>query len=499
MKGIPGVRQSFQNYLMVSVAVVSLAGCTLGPDFLRPTPPGITGYTSAPLPPETASADTIAGDAQRFLQDTDVPGQWWTLFRSPALDGLVEQSLRANPDIDAAQAALRQAHEGYIAQTGSLLPQVNGAGSVGRQQSTTTGKTFDLFNASVSVSYLVDVFGQVQRSVEASGALEENSRFQLEATYLTLTSNVITAAVQEASLSAQIAAIQDIITAQAQELDLLNQQFELGAVARGDVLAQQSQLASTQASLPPVQKQLEQTRNTISILTGRFPSENQMPDLQLTDLQLPQDLPLSLPSKLIEQRPDIRASEALLHNASAQIGVATANLFPQFTVTGGLNDNASELGSFFNGGNSGWSILAGFTAPIFRGGTLRAQERAAYDVFDRSAAQYRSTVLNAFANVANVLAALQLDAETVKTQLYAEQTAQQSLDITQERFQAGAIAYLSLLDAQRTYQQARIALVIAQANRFADTVALFQALGGGWWNRDDVPVLRNPTGFARIP
>ncbi len=498
-EGVPGVRQSFKNILMVSAATLALAGCTLGPDFFRPTPPGITGYTAEPLPPETASADTIAGDAQRFLQDTDVPGQWWSLFRSPVLDGLVDQALRANPDIDAAQATLRQAHENYLAQEGSFFPQVNGSGSFGRQQLTTTGKSFDLFNASVSVSYLVDVFGQVRRSVEASGALEENSRFQLEATYLTLTSNVITAAIQEASLSAQIAALQDIITAQAQELDLLNQQFELGAVARGDVLQQQSQLAATQASLPPVQKQLEQTRNTISILTGRFPSEDQIPNLQLTDLQLPQDLPLSLPSKLIEQRPDIRASEALLHNASANIGVATANLFPQFTVTGSLNDNANQLGNFFNGANTGWSLLAGFTAPIFRGGTLRAQERAAYDTFDRTAAQYRGTVLNAFANVANVLAALQLDAENVKTQLFAEQTAEQSLEITQERFQAGAIAYLSLLDAQRTYQQARIALVIAQANRFADTVALFQALGGGWWNRQDVPVLRDPQGFARIP
>ena len=493
------MRQSFRGFLMVSVAAAGLAGCTLGPDFFRPAPPNVTGYTAEPLPAETASADTIAGDAQRFLQDTDVPGQWWTLFQSPALNSLVDQALRANPDIDAAQAALRQAHENYLAQAGSFFPQVSGSGSFGRQQSTSTGASFDLFNASVNVSYVADVFGQVRRSVEASGALEENSRFQLEATYLTLTSNVITAAIQEASLSAQIAAIEDIITAQSQELDLLNQQFELGAVARGDVLAQQSQLAATQASLPPVQKVLEQTRNTLSILTGRFPSENQIPDIQLTDLQLPRDLPLSLASKLVEQRPDIRASEALLHSASAQVGVATANLFPQFTVTGNLSDSANQLGNFFNGANTGWSILAGFTAPIFRGGTLRAQERAAYDVFDRTAAQYRSTVLNAFANVANVLAALQLDAENVKTQLFAEQTAQQSLDITQERFQAGAIAYLSLLDAQRTYQQARIALVIAQANRFADTVALFQALGGGWWNRQDVPAIKDPTGFARIP
>jgi NodT family efflux transporter outer membrane factor (OMF) lipoprotein len=467
---------------------------------LRPTPPAVTGYTATPLPPATVSADTpIAGDAQRFLQDTDVPGQWWSLFRSPLLDTLVEQALRANPDIEAAQATLRQAHENVIAQEGALFPQANGTGQAGRQQPVTTLKTLDLFNASVTVSYLIDVFGGVQRSVEASSALEENSRFSLEATYLTLTSNVITAAIQEGSLSAQIAAIQDIIAAQSQELDLLNQQFELGAVARGDVLAQQSQLAATQASLPPIQKQLEQVRNTLAILTGGFPSDSQIPNIELADLQLPPDLPLSLPSRLIEQRPDIRASEALLHNASAQIGIATANLFPQFTVTGSLSDSASQVGNFFTGTNTGWSLIAGLSAPIFRGGTLRAQQRAAYDAFDRTAAQYRGTVLNAFANVANVLSALQLDAENVKTQLYAEQTAEQSLEITQERFQAGAIAYLSLLDAQRTYQQARIALVIAQANRFADTVALFQALGGGWWNRQDVPEFHDPTGLARIP
>jgi len=494
------VRKTFISVLMLSAAAAALAGCTLGPDFLRPSPPDIATYTPQPLPPETASADTpIAGDAQRFLQDTDVPGQWWTLFRSPALNQLVEQALRANPDIDAAQAALRQAHENYLAQQGVDFPQVTGSASLGRQQLTSTGASFDLFNASVAVSYLVDAFGAQRRAEEASAAFEENSRFQLEATYLTLTSNVITATIQEAALDAQIAAILDIIAAQNQELDLLNQQFELGAVARGDVLAQQSQLAATQASLQPVQKQLEQTRNTLSILTGRFPAENQIPQLELADLQLPPDLPLSLPSKLVEQRPDIRASAATLHQSTAQIGVATANLFPQFTVTGSLADNANQLGYFFNGSNTGWSVLAGLTAPIFRGGTLRAQQRAAYDAFDRSAAQYRGAVLNAFANVANVLAALQLDAENVKTQLYAEQTAEQSLEITQERFQAGAIAYLSLLDAQRTYQQARIALVIAQANRFADTVALFQALGGGWWNRQDVPELRDPTGLARLP
>jgi len=493
------VLKTLSPFLLASAAAVGIAGCTVvGPDFAPPPPPMVTGYTSYPLPTATVSADTpIAGDAQRFLQDTDVPGQWWTLFGSPTLTTLVEQALRANPDIEAAQATLRQTHDNLTAQEGALFPQVNGSAQTGRQRS--NGRDFDLLNASVSVSYLIDAFGGVQRSIEASGALEENARFQLEATYLALTSNVITAAIQEGALSAQIAALQDIITAQSQELDLLNQQFELGAVARGDVLAQQSQLASTQASLPPVQKQLEQVRNTLAILTGRFPVNGQVPSLELADLRLPPDLPLSLPSNLIQQRPDIRASEALLHNATANVGVATANLFPQFTVTGSLSDSSNQLGGFFNGTNTGWSVLAGLTAPIFRGGTLRAQQRAAYDVLDRSAAQYRSTVLNAFANVANVLAALQLDAENVRTQLYAEQTAEQSLEITQERFQAGAIAYLSLLDAQRTYQQARIALVTAQANRFADTVALFQSLGGGWWNRQDVPEFHDATGLASIP
>lgn len=452
---------------------------------MRPAAPNVTGYTAEPLPAETASADTVGGDAQRFLQDADVPGRWWTLFGSDEITSLVDAALRNNPDIAAAQASLRQAQQNYLATSGALFPQVDANASVARQRSAQTGATFDLLNASVGVSYLLDIFGGVQRSIEASGATEDFQRFQLEATYLALISNVITAAIQEAALSAQITAIQDIIMAQSQALDLLNQQFELGAVARGDVLAQQSQLAATQASLPPLQRQLAQVRNLLATLLGSYPQQAQIPDVQLTDLQLPQELPLSVPSKLVEQRPDVRASEALLHQASALIGVATANQLPQITLSANVNDNAGAVGDFFNGQFLGWGVAAGLTAPIFNGGTLEAQKQASVAGYDRASAQYRATVLNAFSNVANVLAALQYDAETLRVQLYAEQTAGQSLEITTERFQAGAIAYLALLDAQRVYQQARIALVIAQANRFADTVALFQALGGGWWNRQD--------------
>jgi NodT family efflux transporter outer membrane factor (OMF) lipoprotein len=246
-------------------------------------------------------------------------------------------------------------------------------------------------------------------------------------------------------------------------------------------------LAQTQASLPPLQRELEQTRNQLSLLLGRFPADGRIPVIELTDLTLPVDLPVSLPSQLVEQRPDVRASESILHQATALIGVAEANLLPQLTLSGSFSSSSDVLGEFISFQNTVLELAAGVTQPIFRGGTLRAQRRAAIAQFERAAAQYRSTVLNAFTDVADVLAALQRDAEALQVQLYAEQTAAQSLEITTERFQAGAIAFLSLLDAQRVYQQAHILLVIAQANRYADTVALFTALGGGWWNRMDVP------------
>jgi NodT family efflux transporter outer membrane factor (OMF) lipoprotein len=443
-------------------------------------------YTEQALPPETVSADIQGGDAQRFLEGADVPGQWWTLFGSEAMNQLVQMALAGNPDIDAAQASLRVARQNYLATAGGLQPQVDARGGVQRERAINEGQTFDVFSASVDVAYAVDAFGGLRRGLEAAGAEEESTLFELEATYLSLISNVVITAVRQASLRAQIASQQDIINAQAQQLDLLNQQFELGAVARGDVLAQQSQLAQTQASLPPLQREVEQTRNQLALLLGRFPAEGQIPTIELTDLILPTELPISLPSKLVEQRPDVRASEATLHQASALIGVADANLLPQITLSGSLSSSSGVFTEFLTLQNTALNLAAGITQPIFNGGTLRAQQRAAVAQFDRAAALYRGTVLGAFTDVANVLAALQRDAETLQVQLYAEQTARQSLDITTERFQAGAIAYLSLLDAQRTYQQARILLVIAQANRYEDTVALFTALGGGWWNREDV-------------
>ena len=473
-------------FLLLSVSVAVLLGCTVGPNFERPAAPVVMRYTEQPLPPETVSAAIQGGDAQRFLEGADVPGQWWTQFASQALNQLVEMALAGNPNLEAAQASLRAARENYVATAGGLQPQVDARGGIQRERQINRGDTFDLFSASVDVSYAVDAFGGLRRGVEAAGAQEENTRFELEATYLSLISNVVVTAIQQASLRAQIASQLDIINAQSQQLDLLNQQFELGAVARGDVLQQQAQLAQTQASLPPLQRNLEQTRNQLALLLGRFPADAQIPIIELTDLTLPTELPVSLPSKLVEQRPDVRASEATLHEASARIGVAEANLLPQITLTGSLTSSSGVFSEFLTLNNTALELAAGITQPIFNGGTLRARQRQAVAQFDQAAAQYRSTVLGAFTDVADVLAALQRDAEALQVQLYAEQTARQSLDITTERFQAGAIAYLALLDAQRVYQQARILLVVAQANRYEDTVALFIALGGGWWNRQDV-------------
>ena len=441
----------------------------------------VTRYTEQPLPPETVSAEIQGGDGQRFLEGADVPGHWWTQFGSQALNQLVQMAYTGNPNILAAQASLRAAHENYVATAGGLQPQVDERGGLQRERRINDGDTFDLFTASLDVSYAVDAFGRLRRGLEAAGAQEENTQFKLEATYLSLISNVVITAIQQASLRAQIASQQDIINAQSQQLDLLNQQFELGAVARGDVLAQQSQLVQTQATLPLLQRNLEQTRNQLALLLGRFAADAQIPTIELTDLTLPTELPVSLPSKLVEQRPDVRACEATLHQAGALIGVAEANLLPQITLTGSLASSSGVLSAFLTLDNTVLELATGVTQPIFNGGTLRARQRQAIAQFDQAAAQYRGTVLGAFADVADVLAALQRDAETLQVQLYAEQTARQSLEITTERFQAGAIAYLSLLDAQRVYQQARILLVVAQANRYEDTVALFAALGGGWW------------------
>lgn len=482
---------------LLAVGVAALTDCAVGPDFEPPAAPDVTGYTAQPLAEQTSSADVKGGDAQRFVRDLDIPGQWWTLFHSEPLSALVEQALKNNPTLPAAEAALRVAWENVYAAEGAFFPTAVVSYSPSRDKTATgvvftaasSGKPwFTLHTAQVVVTYAPDVFGGTRRQVESLIATTEFQRFQLEAAYLTLTSNVVAAEVQEASLRGQIAATEEIIRIETQSLGILRKQLELGQVAGGDVAAVEATLAQAQATLSPLQKQLALQRDLLTALIGRLPSHEPAEKFEFASLQLPQDLPVSLPSKLVEQRPDIQSAEAQLHAASAQIGVAIAAQLPQFTLTANAGTVANQIGQLFITPETAfWTLAVNVAQTVFDAGTLLHKKRAADAAFEEAAAMYRSTVITAFQNVADALHALQSDAETLKAAYAAERAAFKSLEIARRQLQLGAIGYLGLLTVQNTYQTALIALVQAQAARYADTAALFQALGGGWWNRTDVP------------
>ncbi len=477
---------------IVVVAGLLLASCAVGPDFKKPAAPDISGYGPGGAQADTATTDVAGGEAQRFLEDKDIPGQWWALFHSEPLNELIAEALKTNPTLDAAQASLRQAQENAAAQTGVFFPSVTGNFSSTREKISGAqqgnprfSSIFTFTSGAVNVSYALDVFGGERRQLESAEALADYQRYQLEAAYLTLTSNIVAAAVEEASLRAQIAATQEIIDAETEQLNLLQRQVELGGVARAAVLAQQATLSATQATLPNLQKQLAQQRVLLTALAGRFPSQEISQTFDLATLQLPQELPLSVPSKLVEQRPDIQASQAQLHSASALVGVAVANMLPQITLSASYGNSVTQIGNLLSGPGI-WSVGAGLAQPLFKGGQLLHQKRAAEAAFDTAAAQYRNTVITAFQNVADALRALQSDADALAAQVAAERSAADSLAIARSQYQNGAINYATLLTAETTYQQAHINRVVAQATRFSDTAALFQALGGGWWNRDDL-------------
>jgi NodT family efflux transporter outer membrane factor (OMF) lipoprotein len=473
------------------VSAAAVSGCAVGPDFHPVAAPEVSGYTSKPLPAHTASADVIGGDPQSLQSGGDIPGQWWSLFHSAQLDRLVDEALEANPNVTAAQAALREANESAAAEKGYLYPSVT-AGVSGIRERRLFYKTgvpngisspFNLLNVGVNVSYTLDVFGGIRRQVEAANAQSEYQQFQLEATYLTLTADVVTAAIQEASLRGQISATNKLINDERDQLGIVQNEFDLGGASQADVAAQQTTLSQTEATLPPLNKQLQSEQDLLRLLTGHFPGDDVGTDFELSELLLPQKLPLSLPSQLVEQRPDVRQFQALLHVASAEVGVATANMLPQFTISGGLGTYAAEG---VNPAILAWSVAAGVAQPIFEGGTLKHRRRAAIEAYNQALAEYRYTVLVAFQNVADSLHAIETDADALKADAIAERSAAESFRLARDQYQAGYIPYLSLLVAENSYQQTIISLVQAEAGRFADTAALFQALGGGWWNRSDV-------------
>jgi NodT family efflux transporter outer membrane factor (OMF) lipoprotein len=473
----------------------SLCGCVVGPDFAGPAAPEGAGY--GPLAGQTASASVQQGEAQRFVQDMDIPGQWWTAFRSRPLNDLIEKALTANPTIAAAQATLRAAHENVLAQQGAFYPTVT-AGVSDARNLTPTGALspvsasgspyYSLFTAQLSVSYAPDVFGLNRRTVESLAAQAENQKFQLEATYLSLTSNVVAAAVQEAQLHDLIEAQQDTIKADMEIRDIMQPQYSSGEMAQADLLAQETVLAQAQQVLIPLQSQLAQQEHLLAALAGGFPSDPVAQVLDLASLQLPQDLPVSVSSKLVEQRPDIRAAAASMQAASAEIGVAVANRLPQVSLTASLGTSPNNIANAFTPYNQFFNLAAGLVQPIFDGGTLRHRQRAAEAQFDVSVAQYRSTLITAFQNVADVLVALQSDASALQAAVTSERTAARSVEIAGGQLRLGERSYLSVLAAEQLHQTSRNALVQAQARRLSDTAALFAALGGGWWNRTDADV-----------
>jgi NodT family efflux transporter outer membrane factor (OMF) lipoprotein len=483
--------------LGVSAALaVTLTACAVGPNFHRPAAPKAADYGSAPSKGETVASPGTGGAAQTFTSGLDIPAQWWKLFQSEKLTALVTQSLKGNPNLTAAQAALRQANELYKAQRTSLFPTLQGSFGAQRAKNpvdtlanpTTFAQVnpyYNLFTAQLDLSYTPDVFGGMRRSLEATRAGVQATRFQLIATYVTLSSNVVVTAIEEGSLRGQIAATTRLLELQHQLTETVRRQRSLGTASELDLLAQQAVEAQTAATLPPLTKQLGQTRDALTALLGKLPSEEPTETFTLEDLTLPTELPVTLPSRLIEQRPDVRQAEENLHAASAQVGVALADMLPQFTISADTGSASLELNKLFTPYTGFWSVGASLTQTLFDAGALIYRHRAADAALDEAAAQYRAAVILACQNVADTLRALQADADGLKASADADAAAQAAYELARAQFQLGTISQVALLNAEQTYRQAEIALVQARANRYADTAGLFQALGGGWWNSSE--------------
>ena len=483
-----------RNWRTAATATLAagLAACSVGPQYKPPEAPRAPDYGAAPAAGSVLAPEEGAASAQRFVAGMDIPGEWWQLFGSAKLSGLIEDALKANPNIAAAQAALKQAHELSAVQWAALLPTVQASFSAQRAKNPSatiapptvaTDPVYSLYTPQLTLSYSADVFGATRRSVEAARAQEQASKFQLEATYLTLSSSVVVTAVQEASLRGQISATERLLQLQHELTENIRSRRSLGTASELDLLTQQSAEAQTAATLPPLRKQLWQTRDALTALLGRLPSDEPKETFDLGELTLPQELPISLPSELVRQRPDVRQAEENLHAATAEVGVAVAGLLPQFSINAQTGSSAFDVGRLFSPYTAFWSAGASLSQTLFDGGALLHRRRAAEAALDAAAAQYRSTVILAFQNVADTLRALQADADAVKASLDADRAAWETLQTARRQYQLGTISFVAVMTTEQAYQQAELALVQARASRYADTAALFQALGGGWWNR----------------
>jgi len=482
------MRRRMTRCLSAGTIVWSIAGC-VGPNFVPPPAPNAEGYVPGKLASPERGDGGSRVTAQHFVTGADVSAKWWAAFRSQPLNDLIRQAVEHNPTLQSAEAAIRVANFNALAQRGVWFPQLGAeysptlqqiSGASGSGPGGQAPSVFTLHTAQLNVSYVPDVWGGNARAVENLDAATEQNLFQLEAAYLTLTSNVVTAAIQEASLRGQIKATERVIAIERHSLDILKRQQQMGSVARADVLSQEAAVAAAEELLPPLQKQLAVQRDLLTALAGQLPADEILQKFDLAHLKLPANLPVSLPSKLVDQRPDVRAAEASMHSASALIGVAIAARLPNFTISGNAGATAFNIADLFTPGTNFYFIGAAATQPIFDGFTLYYKQKAAEAALDQAKAQYRSTVITAFQNVADALRALQADARAMKAAVHAEDTAKASLDIVQKQLEEGQVNQLLLLNAQQTYLTAVVVRVQAEATRFADTAALFMALGGGW-------------------
>jgi NodT family efflux transporter outer membrane factor (OMF) lipoprotein len=474
-----------------SMLSAALSGCAVGPNFQPAAAPPADGYLPGKLasPAEDRSGPRVA--AQHFVNGADVSARWWAAFKSRPLNDLIKQSVDHNPNLQAAEAAIKNAQYNALAQRGLFFPQLTGDSSSQRflianpgqiPPIPTTGpqSIYTLFTNQLTVSFTPDIWGGNLRAVENLDAVAEQQLFQLDAAYLALTSNVVTAAIQEASLRGQIAATKRIVGIERDLLDILKRQFSFGQAAQADVLAQDAALAQAEQLLPPLEKQLAQQRDLLTSLAGQLSADEIVQKFDLAHLKLPTNLPVSLPSRLVDQRPDVRAAEANMHSASAQVGVAIAARLPNIVLSANGGSAAYNLPQTFAAGTGFYTIGAAATAPIFDGFTLYNKQKAAEAALDQAEAQYRATVVTAFQNVADALRALQTDTRAVQAAVRAETAAKASLDIVQTQLNAGQVNQLAVLNAQQTYLTAAVVRVQTDANRLSDTAALFMALGGGW-------------------
>jgi NodT family efflux transporter outer membrane factor (OMF) lipoprotein len=479
--------------LLALICAGALSACAVGPDFKQSEAPKTSSYTETTLTKKLVTAPGVPGGTdQEFVEGADIEAQWWELYKSPELDVLIKKALEQNPNLGAADAAVRAAQENVNAQIGGLyFPAISvGANDLRQKQPSAVyglnygTDTYNLFNTSVNVTYTLDVFGGARRAVEGARAQAEVAQFQLEGAYLSLTANVVTGAIKEAALRAQMQATEEILKAQTSLAEVTEKQLAIGTVSKVDVTSQRTLVSNSQVDLYNYERNLAFARNQLAVLVGEFPSNGNIAKFDLANLHLPEKLPLSVPSSLVRQRPDVRAAEAQLKAQNAFVGVATANLLPQFTITASAGSAAFTANSLFGSNSSLWTLGGGILQPLFQGGQLLAQRRGAIANYEKAAFQYQTTVLNAFQEVANALRALETGAQALKAASDAERYAFETLDLVQQQYKLGTASYLAVLYYQNQYQQAKVKSVSAQATRFSDTAALFAALGGGWWNRE---------------